>query len=158
VCYYSLPMPKRVSNFILAFFLLFGTVLCSLPSAGAWYCEGKQCGISLWGCCCTTPIPFQDGKCRTPASVATETDRSAICASGCSCAMVITDNPDCDHAPPPAIAAFDPIIFVAILPAPVEGYTPPVLTDMRVRQIEARGPPARQNHRSNASLRAPPAA
>lgn len=152
-------MPRRTPTIVFALLLLIGTVLCSVQPAGAWYCEGQQCGMGLWGCCCAAPSPFQDGKCRNPADAAPAGgDQSALCAAGCNCAMVISSAPDCDHAPPPAIAAFEPFVGVAIFPAPITAYVAPVLTDTGSHRIEARGPPSRWIAHAFPSLRAPPAA
>ena len=151
-------MPRRALTVVLTFFLLIGTVLCSVLPAGAWYCEGKQCGSSFWACCCAAPVASQDGKCRTPVTGSPTDDRSTICKAGCSCAMVISSADDCHHTLPPAVAAFDPLIVAAILPSPVASYVPPVLIETGSHRIDTRGPPARRIAHSSLSLRAPPVA
>lgn len=161
---YNGSMPKRVSNCLIAFFLLIGTVLCSVPPVGAWVCEGKQCGITLWACCCAAPTT-EDGQCGTTADVGKNSAKNAVqgknatlCAAGCRCTMVITSAPDCDHALPPAALGFDAFPVLAILPAPVIAYFPPVVTETGGHPIEARGPPSRRIARHFHSLRAPPVA
>lgn len=150
-------MLKRVSNFILTCLLLIGTVSCSVRPAGAWYCEGKQCGINLWSCCCTSSSSLQDRKCRDTTSAPSD-GRSAMCAAGCRCAMVMTNVPDCDHAPPPAVVPFEPLVAIAILPAPVVTYVAPVLTELTSYRIDSRGPPSQWVTRATPCLRGPPAA
>jgi len=151
-------MHRRALTVVLTFFLLIGTVLCSVLPAGAWYCEGKQCGLSLWACCCADPVASQDGKCGTPAAGSSTNNRFTICKAGCSCAMVMSSADDCHHTLPPAISDFDPLIVLAILPSPVASYVPPVLIETDCCRIDIRGPSARRIAHSSLSPRAPPAA
>lgn len=151
-------MPKRVSNYILVFLLLFGTALCTVQPVGAWFCEGKQCGITLWACCCAAPSTFQDNNCRTPASDTSADSGPVICAADCGCTMVITGAPDCDHMSPPAASAFEPFAAVAITPTPVATYIPPVSIKTGSQRIEGRGPPSPRSAHACPGLRAPPAA
>ncbi|MBC7806983.1 MAG: hypothetical protein H7145_12620 [Akkermansiaceae bacterium] len=150
-------MLKRTLFPILAFLLIVGTVLCAVrPSgAGAWYCEGKQCGITAWLCCCDESSG-RDGNCDAPV-VATRGDSAALCDTGCACTMVITDDTDCDHTIP-VLAPIQSPIALAVLPAMVAPYIPPTIVTPAPQQVGSRGPPLRRSTHTYASLRAPPAA
>ncbi len=150
-------MLRHAFNCILTFLLLVGTVLCSVRPASAWYCEGKQCGVSLWACCCAAPSSSQDGKCRTSPS-ASKGDKDSLCAAGCRCAVVITSAPDCDHAPPPVTAPLESPTVLAILPTPIATYAPPLFVEVVSHRTETRGPPTNRFSHVRPSLRAPPTA
>ena len=151
-------MPLRALTAVLAFFILIGTGLSSALPTGAWYCEGKQCGISLWGCCCDEHYPPQHEKCRFVSVGSVTHKHSAACKAKCGCAMIISSNTESSRSLPPLVSAVSSLIAVAIVPAPVAAYVPPALTDISLLRFDTRGPPFQSIARSSLSLRAPPAA
>lgn len=126
----------------------------------AWFCEGRQCGITLWNCCCPEPEPSQHEKYRAPSPSVGEPQ--TVCASDCRCIMVkcvrvmgqasASDSDVFSSAstPPPAMVALHPVFPGACLP--------PVLVDTVSHRTETRGPPSRSFDYSRPSLRAPPTA
>lgn len=148
-------MIHRLITRILIVVLLAAT-LFPARQAGAWYCEGQRCGITLWGCCCVAPEPYQDGKCNTPDSRGSG-KTTTLCATSCSCVLVITNTPDTDRTTPPSTVA--PVVpLLAVLPTPVFFHLSPVLLEATAYSVDTRGPPPVSVVLVSPSLRAPPAA
>lgn len=55
-------------------------------SSGTWRCEGRNCGITPWFCCCVSPAGQRDRNCRTarwPGAART------LCPAICNCNMAV---------------------------------------------------------------------
>jgi hypothetical protein len=125
--------------------ILLLALLLTLPlptmGAGAWYCEGRPCGVSLWLCCCVSPDGFRDVNCQQDAhareKAAAEDEATLACATGCNCQIVLTAADAPGRAESYATFA---VSAVAILLAPSLVPVPLFATRM-ITPIETRGPP-----------------
>ena len=67
--------------------VLLANLLSPLPG-NAWYCEGQQCGIAMWQCCCATENN-RDENCATPKI---QKNGVSLCQDRCNCEMVDASN------------------------------------------------------------------
>jgi hypothetical protein len=134
---------------------------CLLPSFGAgmaWFCEGRQCGVSLWACCCTSSDGLRDSNCGTTTHnedrSAAKQAASSACPSECNCVMVSAETPA-------AFVASSPVQLlppVALLPLPTLLYFVSPVEEPLLHGRETRGPPRPPLLFAVTSLRAPPIA
>ncbi len=141
---------------ILAFLLLIHTVIYSVLPAGVLYCLSEKCGITLWHCCCEDSSSYK-GQCAVHSGSGPSITAS-ISGNDCNCEMFLSISPACDLVSPFEEASYKPFMFLAMLPAPIADYFPPVQSEKSVSQNETRGPPSQWVIRSSNSLRAPPVA
>jgi hypothetical protein len=134
---------------------------CLLPSFGvgvAWFCEGRQCGVSLWTCCCMSPDALRDSNCGTTLHAndiaASEKTTFSDCPAGCNCVMVSAETPASNVVP--SVSLLVPPIALLPLPAPIYCVAP--VEKPLVYGRETRGPPRQPLVFANLSLRAPPVA
>lgn len=146
-------MALRLLSRILVAYLLFLAVF-SGSQAGAWYCEGKRCGITPSRCCCDDLGPRHEEKC--PGPLPGRPDGSTICPTGCGCVLVMSAAPDLNRDTSPALTPA--VSLVALLPAPALLLMVPAPLEVVTFHIEPRGPPREPLRVGSPSLRAPPAA
>ena len=142
-------MIRCIPSRILAVIVLLAYLLSPME-AGAWYCEGRQCGVTLWNCCCTTESG-QDEKCNLPSSPKSV---ASACSSGCGCVMV--DAPNSLIAVSKGFALDTP--FVATLPLSPTLYIAPSCEKPVRYPIATRGSPPSSLPFLPLGLRAPPIA
>lgn len=125
--------------------------------ATSWYCEGRQCGMSLRFCCCTSPGGQRDPNCAGADQVSNPSGggdwTAAACPAACNCVMISDATQD------PALRTME-IGLRASLTAvlPVSALTVPLPSNAVIIHVETRGPPAASVTLNSASLRAPPIA
>lgn len=150
-------MTQRLLARIVAVLVLVASVYTG-ALGGAWYCEGRVCGVTLWNCCCVAPDASQDGNCQKTAGVSTPTSGSTnLCQSGCQCVRVLSSATDGDRAARQSSVAPTPVLL-AIAPTPPVGYVPPSLSAVVTYPVDTRGPPPGGSRYAAPNLRAPPVA
>lgn len=148
-------MSKNLGRLILAFLFLL-SVLPGITTAGAWYCEGKQCGVTPQICCCDDSDEKRDQNCpeQQEAKVRRDVATTSACQSECGCTLIISADRE-DFVPvvvasvhPPLLALFTPPysvsqfpLFGELLPAPVVARGPPSLRFAHLSRIAPRAPP-----------------
>jgi hypothetical protein len=148
-------MDRRFIAPILSILLLVASVL-PMRQVGAWYCEGKLCGIAQWMCCCDNPDPdCKSGQCAASHSRGAEHGLEiGKCQNDCGCVLVMTSAPENNGAPQSSgIPILDPLL--ATLDAPVTFLAIPCLSNVLPQLLDARGPPGGR-HIGAPSLRGPP--
>lgn len=149
VWYTYLNMTRHFLIRILAVVLLLASLLAPVRAA-IWFCEGRQCGTTLWQCCCNSESG-RDLKCDQPDDTQAE---ASACPAGCNCVMVITAVPDSDVAT--SASFMSPPL--AHLPLPIPAYSVSVVEKPILYGMETRGPPFACVVFATPSLRAPPIA
>lgn len=138
---------------------IFAVMLLALGSQGAafWECEGQQCGVTAWTCCCVQPSATKDAQCgeaQTHFARGEHASEAGSCAVDCHCTLVVQD-----HKPSVSSTQFSfasPILFVVPLKfAPT--FETPVLAELPQLQ-PSRGPPLRAVFLASSPLRGPPVA
>jgi hypothetical protein len=149
-------MERRTVAKILLLALLMTLPLPTL-GAGAWYCEGRPCGVSLLLCCCTSPDSFRDANCQEDAHFQTtptaETEGMLACANGCQCEMVVTAESPCKAEGSVTFA----VSALAVL-LPLTPVSAPLISTTLMLPMEIRGPPVAPVSVLPLGLRAPPLA
>lgn len=141
---------------ILALIALLSSVY-SAAFNGAWYCEGKQCGITLWHCCCDDADCDRGRRDVHPAGkVPGKVPGVASCPRGCECTMKEGAGAN-QAASDPSGWAVPPTDSI-IAPASPGIHVPAPTVATALSWSETRGPPFLRSHRSTLSLRAPPTA
>ena len=79
-------MARSITIRILAALVVLG-VLASPLSAGAWYCEGRQCGATPWECCCQSE---ESPHSNCTLSVVSAQQKASSCQSGCGCEVIVS--------------------------------------------------------------------
>lgn len=144
---------KSIAKTLLA--LAFLTCFLSLNGAGAWYCEGRPCGISLWFCCCNDPGGVRDANC-TPQEDGfdlTAAEGVSTCPADCNCQRIAAEDAPCKV---PSAAPFS-LPVLAAPPLPLEAPAAGASRNM-IARVEARGPPFVSPSPLPLGLRAPPIA
>lgn len=136
----------------LAFFVLL-TLLCTARDAAAWQCEGRQCGVTPWLCCCEAPAHDCDDQ---RSEEDTTTVALSDCPSECGCTVVITPGSAFSVTAIATSVVFPPVLYTTTAPA---AYQPFVFNPLTVaHDLEPRGPPLRVASLPLSPLRGPPVA
>jgi hypothetical protein len=147
----------RISR-ILAVLALLSCLLPSFGAGAAWFCEGRQCGTSLWRCCCISTGTLRDPNCGKQGDASSRTvnkkAKAAMCPAGCNCVMVSADAP-ASHVAIAVTSIFPPLV---LLPLPTPIYSVSSVSELLLFGKETRGPPRQPLVFANLSLRAPPIA
>lgn len=122
------------------------------PAGAVWQCEGANCGITPWACCCESPNESHGESCTVSTHPAGDADESP---PDCGCVLTVRsiDVTVSATAPRLSLAVFHPVLIVQ---APVT--TDLLLLEVATRSIELRGPPCAGAALASPSLRAPPVA
>ncbi len=119
------------------------------PAVAMWQCEGRDCGITPWACCCESPAAEKDANCDqfTQASAGSEN-----CPTDCNCTMVVRGT---DGARETAASVQAPVVSpVVLLPSSSPFVAPRAL--VIASAMPDRGPPVRNVALLSPALRAPP--
>ena len=149
---YNADVIRRRLAPILAILTALLLSVSGVGQAAAWQCQGQQCGVMPWQCCCEAP----KDECDAPRDAADVALASTDCPSGCGCIMVITSRSD------EAIVAAAPLLipsYAALCPVGITFLAVPAPSELLVRVVTPRGPPLPTLVCPGAvSLRAPPVA
>ena len=147
IVWYTWTMARQLCKRILAFYVLLAYSF-SAVGTGAWYCEGRQCGITLWGCCCDSESS-RDKKCNLPSI---NKSSALMCPSGCNC--VILDSPQSASAITGSKCVFSTAVSSVVLPQPT--FLATYLEETNLDGNAVREPPLVVFVNLPLGLRAPP--
>ena len=151
---------REAARQVLHGLVLYALVLLLVPTAQAavWQCEGRECGVTPWVCCCEVPDDRHGPVCGSQASARdahrqSDTHRGEVsaCAQACHCVMVMQDGATSLHTAVPAYPVS--LEVVAVLPT-LPRLAVPAAVELRL--VPPRGPPPRSFFRSALFGRAPP--
>lgn len=149
---------RQMTIRVMAMLALLSCLLPSFGAGAAWFCEGRQCGTSLWRCCCVSADTLRDSHCSKREDAgnrpASETATVSACPAGCNCVMMSADAP-ASHAAIAVATLFPPM---ALLPLSAPVYSVASASEPLLFGKEPRGPPCQLFAFANLSLRAPPVA
>ena len=149
---------RRLRPLLVLALFLFHSLGLAHEAAGQWRCEGKQCSVNFFWCCCKSPTdPDSGSHGRIHWSGSQDVPQACSPSSECGCEFVETS--ECTHQTVSPTSSF---AYALAQAAPVllshYIYTPPASSDPHLRRPETRGPPLASVPHATPSLRAPPCA
>ncbi len=131
--------------------LMVSIALVPAGAGAAWFCEGRQCGVTLLYCCCNDPSGSRDERC---ADADAPTNGTGMCSAECGCVMTASAQ-DSSAA---RVASRTDVGTVDVLVPHVFTFAQFALVATPILHVETRGPPCKSLSVLPLGLRAPPLA